>query len=148
MLPGQQRTGGFAMSLMDALGAPIRNQFGLRPGVHEDGTPAPYQLVAEDRHHLLDDVRHLNAHPHLPHFEPVGTSATLLEVLVRQVVSASAPVHPVMAPRSLFNGVLQARPHAGLGCLTVCDPTIWTSTNGGVSSLKVLWKNVCRGPEA
>jgi hypothetical protein len=50
--------------------------------------------------------------------------------------------HPVMPPGSLFDAILQARPEAGLGRLTVCDPTLWTSTNGGVDGLEALWNNL------
>jgi hypothetical protein len=145
VLPGQQRTGGFALSLMVALGAPIRNRFGLRPATTQSGEPTAFHLVAEDRQHLLADVPYLNLHPHLPHFERLGPAQTVLEVLVRQEVSAEAPAHPVLPPGSVFDAVLQARPQAGLGHVTVCDPTLWTSTNGGLAGLEVLWKNVCAG---
>jgi hypothetical protein len=143
VLPGQQRTGGFALTLMAALGAPVRNRFGLRPAAAETGVPAPYHPAADDRYHLLTGVPYLNLHPHLPHFERLGRAETTLEVLVRQEVSAEAPPHPVLAPGYLFDAVLQARPEAGLGRLTVCDPTLWTSTNGGVEGLEILWKNLC-----
>jgi hypothetical protein len=143
VLPGQQRTGGFALSLMAALGAPIRNRFGLRPAATETGEPTPYHQVVDDFQHLLTDVPYLNLHSHLPHFESLGPAKTALEVLVRQEVSAEAPPHPVVAPGSLFDAILQARPEAGLGCLTICDPTLWTSTNGGVEGLEILWNNLC-----
>jgi hypothetical protein len=141
-LPGQQRTGGFAVSLMTALGAPIRNRFGLRPSATEGGEPAPFHLSGEDRQGLLADVPYLNLHPHLPHYERLGAGETALEVLVRQVVDPAAPPHPVVPPGSLFDSVLQARPEAGLGRLTVCDTTLWTSVFGGVEGLHVFWKNV------
>jgi hypothetical protein len=143
VLPGQQRTGGFALSLMAELGAPIRNRFGLRPAAVANGEPAPYQLGANDEQRLLTDVPYLNLHPHLPHFERLGTAETALEVLVRQEVSGQAPPHPVLPPGSLFDAVLQGRPEAGLERLTICDPTLWTSTNGGLEGLEVFWNNVC-----
>jgi hypothetical protein len=145
VLPGQQRTGGFALSLMAALDAPIRNRFGLRPGSTSYGLPSPYHLAAQDRQGLLGDVPYLNLHPHLPHFERLDAAESALEVLVRQEVSTEAPTHPVMAPGSQFDAIFQSRPEAGLGQLIVCDPTLWTSTNGGVDGLKALWKNVCVG---
>lgn len=143
VLPGQQRTGGFALSLMAALGAPIRNRFGLRPATTSNGQPSPYHLAAQDRLRLLGDVPYLNLHPHLPHFERPDAAESALEVLVRQEVSTEAPAHPVFAPGSQFDAILQARPEAGLGRLIVCDPTIWTSTNGGVDGLEALWNNLC-----
>jgi hypothetical protein len=143
ILAGQQRTGGFALSLMAALGAPIVNRFGLRPAATEDGAPAPYRLASEDRHGLLTGVPFLNLHPHLPLFEPVHAGSATLEVLTQQQVSATAPPHPVMIPGSFFDSVLQARSDAGLGRMFVCDPSVFTSTNGGTEGLEVLWKNIC-----
>jgi hypothetical protein len=78
-LPGQQRFGGFGLSLMAGLGAPIRNRFGLRPARADDGAPAPFNQVAEDRFGILTGVPHLNLHPHLPHYERVGAGADALE---------------------------------------------------------------------
>jgi hypothetical protein len=143
VLPGQQRTGGFALTLLSSLGAPIINRFGLHPASIEDGTPVPFELSSEDRHGLLAGVPFLNLHPHLPSFERVGAGRTTLEVLARQEVSTTAPPHPVIAPATFFDSVLQARPDAGLGRLFVCDPTVFTSTNGGTQGLEVLWKNIC-----
>jgi hypothetical protein len=59
-----------------------------------------------------------------------------------QVVDPGAPPHPVVPPGSLFDSVLQARPEARLGRLTVCDTTLWTSVFGGLEGLHVFWKNV------
>jgi hypothetical protein len=142
-LPGQQRTGGFALSVMAELGAPIVNRFGLRPATTDDGTPTSFQLNGDDRYELLADVPYLNRHPHLPHFERVGAATTALEVLARQEVSVDAPAHPLMAPGSFFDSILQTRLDAGLGRLVICDPTLWTSTNGGIEGLETLWRNVC-----
>jgi hypothetical protein len=141
-LPGQQRFGGFGLSLMAALGAPIRNRFGLRPACAEDGNPAPFKQVAEDRLGILAGVPYLNLHPHLPHFERLGAGADRLEVLARQIVQPEAPAHPVVAPGGAFDAMLQARPGAGLGRLVVCDATLWSSTAGGLHGLQVFWKNV------
>jgi hypothetical protein len=141
-LPGQQRFGGFGLSLMAGLGAQIRNRFGLRPAHTEAGEPAPFKRVAEDRFGILADVPHLNLHPHLPHYERAGTGADALEVLARQVVQPDAPAHPVMPGGSDFDAILQSRPEAGLGRLVVCDATLWSSTAGGLQGLQIFWKNV------
>jgi hypothetical protein len=140
-LPGQQRTGGFALSLMARLGAPIGNRFGLRPATTEDGNPAPIRLEPGDWQQPLRDVPYLNLHPHLPHFERLRPAQAALEVLVRQVVSLDAPRHPILPPGSLFDSVLQGRPDAGLGRLTVCDATLWTSNNARLDGLEAFWKN-------
>ena len=141
-LPGQQRFGGFGLSLMAGLGAPIRNRFGLRPARADDGDPAPFNRVAEDRFRILTGVPHLNLHPHLPHYERIGAGADALEVLARQTVQPKVPAHPVVAPGGAFDAILQARPEAGLGRLVVCDATLWSSTAGGLRGLQVFWKNV------
>lgn len=44
-IPGQQRFGGFALSLMRALGIPIRNRFGFRPATGRDGQPTPFPIA-------------------------------------------------------------------------------------------------------
>ena len=141
-LPGQQRLGGFGMSLMEGLGAPIRNRFGLRPARAVSGEPAPLKQAADDRFGLLSGVSHLNLHPHLPHFERVGRGTSALEVLARQIVSSDAPEHPVMKRGSEFDAILQSRSGAGLGRLVVCDATLWASTCGGLDGVKTYWKNV------
>jgi hypothetical protein len=141
-LPGQQRFGGFSLSLMAGLGAPIRNRFGLRPARAENGDPAPLTLVAEDRFGIMAGVPHLNLHPHLPHYERMGAGADALEVLARLRVEPGAPTHPDVTAAGAFDAVLQARPDAGLGRLVVCDATLWSATAGGLQGLQMFWKNV------
>ena len=141
-LPGQQRFGGFGVSLMAGLGAPIRNRFGLRPAHIKTGEPAPLKQVAEDRFGILTGVAHLNLHPHLPHYERVGAGVEALEVLARQTIQIDAPAHPVMSGGSEFDAILQCRPEAGLGRLVVCDATLWSSTAGGLQGLQIFWNNV------
>jgi hypothetical protein len=146
-VPGQQRFGGFARSLMRGLGLPIENRFGLRPALASDGTPAPVELGCIDRRALLNGVQSLNAHPHLPHFERLGASRELLEVLVRQRLDPGAPAHPFRtAGHSHFDAVLQATPAAAAGCLIVADATVWSSAAGGTESLERLWRNVALAP--
>jgi hypothetical protein len=142
-VPGQQRFGGFALSLMRGLDLPIRNRFGLRPAQGPDGTPAPVELTALDRRGLLAGVQTLNVHPHLPHFERLEGSRELLEVLVRQSIDPTAPPHPFCAVgHTQFDAMLQATPAAAAGSLIVADATLWSSTAGGTQSLEKLWCNV------
>jgi hypothetical protein len=142
-VPGQQRFGGFALSLMRGLELPIRNRFGLRPAQAPDGTPEPVEMVALDRRALFAGVATLNAHPHLPHFERLEGSRDRLEVLVRQRIDPAAPAHPFgAAGHTHFDAVLQATPAAAAGCLIVADATLWSSAAGGLVSLERLWRNV------
>jgi len=142
-IPGQQRFGGFALSVMSGLGLPIRNRFGLRPARNPDGSPASFELAAADRGGLLDGVTSLNLHPHLPHFERYDTSLASLEVLVRQPLEACAPEHPYSASgRRDFDAILQAVPGVFAGQLLVTDATLWTSVFAGLESLERFWRNV------
>lgn len=84
-----------------------------------------------------------NLHPHLPHLEPLADAAAKLDVLARQLVSAAAPPHPFTADgRASFNALLQSRPGVFPGTLLVSDATLWSSTAGGLESLRRLSTNV------
>jgi hypothetical protein len=145
-VPGQQRLGGFARSLLRDLGIAVSNRFGLRPAKMQDGSPAPIQINSEaDRFNLLQGVRTFHLHPHLPHFEMLGDSADKLDVLVEQPINLEAPPHPfVTQGRTTFDALLQSKPNLFRGRLLICDATIWTSTNGGLGSLRQFWENVTR----
>ena len=63
-----------------------------------------------------------------------------MDVLVRQPIDPAAPPHPfAQSGRTTFDAVLQSR---FAGALVVGDATLWSSTAGGVESLKRLWGNV------
>jgi hypothetical protein len=143
-IPARQSFGDFGLSLLDGLGVPVRNRFGLRPAKLPDGSPAPLEITAElDRAGLMQGVTTFNLHPHLPHLERLGDSATKLEVLARQPIDLSAPPHPFTAGgRRDFDALLQSKPEVFRGRLLICDTTTWSSTVGGVDSLKRFWQNV------
>jgi hypothetical protein len=145
-VPGQQRFGGFARSLLRDLGVPVSNNFGLRPAKMQDGSPAPIQINSQaDRFNLLQDVNTFNLHPHLPHFEMLGDSPHKLEVLVEQSIDIGAPPHPfIKQGRKTFDALLQATPSVFGGRLLICDATIWSSTAGGLGSLRQFWANMSR----
>jgi hypothetical protein len=145
-IPGQQRLGGFAKSLLRDLGVSVSNRFGLRPAKAPDGSPASIQINSKaDRFNLLQDVRTFNLHPHLPHFEMLGDSAHKMDVLVEQLIDLEAPPHPfVKQGRKTFDALLQSKPNVFSGRLLICDATLWTSTNGGLGSLRQLWANMTR----
>jgi len=142
-IPPQQRFGGFARSLLAGLGVPVENRFGLRPAAEADGSPSPIEVeTALDRLHLLKGVNTFNLHPHLPQLERLGTAVTALDVLARQRIDLAAPPHPFTRDRSTFDALLQSRPNTFAGNLLVSDATLWSSTAGGVDSLRRLWTNV------
>jgi hypothetical protein len=148
-IPPQQRFGGFARSLLAGLGVPVENRFGLHPAAESDGSPAPIEIEsALDRLHLLQDVSTFNLHPHLPQLERLGDAATKLDVLARQKISLTAPPHPFTRDgRTTFDALLQSRPDVFEGHLLVGDTTLWSSTAGGVDSLRQFWTNVVGRPE-
>jgi hypothetical protein len=70
-----------------------------------------------------------------------------LDVLVRQRVDLTAPPHPFVTSGHLtFDALLQSRPGVFAGALLVGDATLWSSTAGGVDSLRRLWRNVVGRP--
>ncbi|MCF7552307.1 hypothetical protein [Pseudonocardia sp. WMMC193] len=143
-IPPRQGFGGFARSLLAGLGVPVRNRFGLRPAAAPDGTPAPILPVPEvDRAGLLRGVSTFNLHRHLPHLERSGEAVARLDVLARQRIDASAAPHEFCrGGRTTFDAMLQSRPGVFAGDLLVTDATLWSSTAGGVDSLRRLWRNV------
>jgi hypothetical protein len=90
-------------------------------------------------------VKTLHLYPHLPHFEMLGDSAQKLDVLVEQSIDLQAPPHPFIKPgQKTFDALLQSKPNVFGGRLLICDATLWTSTNGGLGSLRQFWANVNR----
>lgn len=145
-IPPQQRFGGFARSLLAGLGVPVENRFGLHPASEPDGSPAPIEAEhGIDRLQLLNHVTTFNLHPHLPHFERLGESSEKMDVLARQRIDLSAPPHPfTQGGRTTFDALLQSRPGVFAGDLIVCDTTLWSSTAGGLDSLRRFWTNVAQ----
>jgi hypothetical protein len=142
-IPPQQQFGGLARSLLAGLGVPVENRFGLRPAAEADGSPSPIEVeTALDRLKLLNGVRTFNLHPHLPQLERLGGAVTKLDVVARQKIDLTAPPHPFTRERTTFDALLQSRPDTFAGSLLVSDTTLWSSTAGGVDSLRRFWTNV------
>lgn len=143
-LPARQAFGGFSRSLLSSLGVPAINRFGLRPAAMFDGTPQPIEVSRDlDRLGLLDGVDTFNVHPHLPHFERVDDGLDRLDVLARQGIDRSAPSHPfVREGNATIDALLQSRADVFAGTVLVSDTTLWSSTAGGLGSLRRLWSNV------
>jgi hypothetical protein len=143
-IPARQCFGDFGISLLNGLGLPVRNRFGLRPAKLPDGSPAPLEVAAEfDRSGLMDGVTTFNLHAHLPHFETLGDNVAKFDVLARQPIDLDAPPHPFTAGgRRDFDALLQSKPDVFRGRLLICDTTTFSSTAGGVDSLQRFWRNV------
>jgi hypothetical protein len=147
-IPPQQQFGGFGRSLLAGLGIPVENRFGLHPAREADGSPTPIEIEAgHDRLNLLNGVATFNLHPHLPHLERLGDAKLKLDVLARQAIDLSAPPHAyVQEGHTTFDALLQSRPGVFAGDLLVGDATLWSSTAGGLESLRRLWTNVVERP--
>jgi hypothetical protein len=65
-------------------------------------------------------------------------------VLARQKIDLAAPPHPFTRDRTTFDALLLSRPDTFAGSLLVGDTTLWSSTAGGVESLRQFWTNVIR----
>jgi hypothetical protein len=148
-IPPRQGFGGFARTLLAGLGVPVENRFGLRPAVTTDGAPAPVDIDrALDELDLLRGVDAFHLHPHLPQLERIGPAIERMDVLARQRIDLTAPPHPFThGGRSSFDALLQSRPDTFAGKLLVCDTTMFSSTAGGVESLRRFWTNVIQRPE-
>jgi hypothetical protein len=86
-------------------------------------------------------------HPHLPHFERLGDAVLKMDVLARQRIDLTAPAHPfIHNGRATFDALL----YSGIGVFTgdvlVGDATLWSSTAGGLDSLRRLWTNIVQRP--
>ena len=147
-VPPRQGFGGFARTLLAGLGVPVENRFGLRPAHETDGSPAPIEVERSlDRLRLLEGVDTFNLHPHLPQLERIDASATRMDVLARQPIDLTAPTHTfTQGGRRTFDALLQSRSEVFAGTLLVSDTTLWSSTAGGVDSLRRLWSNVTGRP--
>jgi hypothetical protein len=146
-IPPQQVFGRFARSLLAGLGVPVENRYGLHPAAEADGSPSLIEVeTALDRLRLLQGVRTFNLHPHLPHLERIGDAINKLDVLARQKIDLTAPPHPFARERATFDALLQSRADAFAGTLLVSDTTLWSSTAGGVESLRQFWTNVVQRP--
>ena len=147
-IPPRQGFGGFARTLLAGLGVPIENRFGLRPATEADGSPAPIEAERSlDDLGLLEGVERFNLHPHLPQLERLGDAAARMQVLARQKIDLSAPPHPfVQGGRESFDALLQSAPETFAGRLLVCDTTMFSSTAGGLDSLRRFWTNVVQRP--
>jgi hypothetical protein len=146
LVPRQQRFGKYTRSLMQGLGVPVENRFGLRPatikGTNNQLVPLSKQMDL-DKHKLLEGVATFNFHMHLPHYAVTTDDEKLICVLARQPIDMSHP-HPfIEAGHREFNMFLWMPPMGErAGDILLADSTIFTTLFGGDESLERFWKNL------
>ena len=144
LVPPQQQIGGFACFLLQALGYPIENRFGLRPAKGPDGSPTTLKKYEDlDSTSILQGVSTFNVHPHLPHLFVPPECKNILVLAKQQIDTCIAP-HPfVQSGNTSFDAFLHIPPESRrAGNIYVCDATLWSSVFGGQSSLIQFWKNL------
>ena len=151
LVPRQQRFGQYTRSMMNGLGVPVLNQFGLRPALVK-GTKqiAPLTINKDlDTLGLLNGVTTFNFHPHLPHYAVTTQDTDSVHVLTRQPIDLDRP-HPfTQAGNTEFNSCIWMPPSAErAGHILLADSTIFTTLFGGVDSLETFWKNLATIPLA
>ena len=145
LVPRQQRFGKYTRSLMEGLGVPVENRWGLRPAVLP-GTRQIAPLTRNldlDRRGWLEGVDTFNFHPHLPHYAVTTDDPKAIHVLARQPLDTSAP-HPFIEEGNReFNMFLWMPPAGGrAGDILLADSTIFTTLFGGTESLQRFWTNL------
>jgi hypothetical protein len=144
LVPRQQRFGQYGRALLEALGLPIENRYGLRPATLSDGkTIAPLSVARDlDTKGWMMGVENFNFHMHLPHYALTRDDGTA-RVLAKQPADLSRP-HPfTTAGEREFNSLVWA-PASGdrAGDVLVADSTIFSTLFGGDQSLDRFWKNL------
>lgn len=144
LVPRQQRFGLYPRTLMEGLGIPVINRFGLRPAVVE-GTQriGPLTIARDlDTRGWLEGVTAFNFHPHLPHYAVAAEDARV-RVLARQPIDLSKP-HPfTLAGNTEFNSLVWMPPAGDRGGdVLVADSTIFSTLFGVDESLERFWKNI------
>ncbi|MGW0807701.1 hypothetical protein [Nonomuraea sp. NPDC002799] len=148
LVPRQQRFGRYTRSLMEGLGVPVENRYGLRPAVTAGNTSAPLSIAEDlDLKGWLRGVSHFNFHMHLPHYAVTTDDPDVIQVLGRQPIDTSRPPHPFTeAGNSEFNTFLWMPPSGDrAGDVIFADTTVFSSLFGVDESLRTFWNNIVSG---
>jgi hypothetical protein len=145
LIPHQERFGGYVRSLMQGLGIPIENRWGLRPAV-VSGTNevAPLTTARDlDTRGWLTGVTRFNLHPHLPHYALTTKDTKSIHVLATQPIDLSHP-HPfTLAGNTEFNRFVWMPPGGDrAGDVLLADSTLFSTLFGVDSNLETFWKNL------
>ena len=146
LVPRQQRFGGYTRSLLDGLGIPVENQWGLRPAVVRDRV-APLTIARDfDKRGFLAGVTNFSFHMHLPHYAITSAARGPIHVLAKQPIDLSRP-HPfVEAGNDEFNTLVWMPPSgARAGDVLVVDSTVFSTLFGSDESLTHFWRNIAQG---
>lgn len=173
LVPRQQRFGGYTRALLNGLGIPVENQWGLRPAVIKggarpadapgselekgawlSGTTAPSDHIAPltvlrdlDTRGFLAGVTNFSFHMHLPHYAVTSDRHGPIHVLAKQPIDLSRP-HPFTnAGNKEFNSLVWMPPGGDrAGDVLVVDSTVFSTLFGSDESLTRFWTNVATGP--
>ncbi|MFF7357801.1 MULTISPECIES: hypothetical protein [Streptomyces] len=144
LVPRQQRFATYVRGLMQGLGVPVVNRYGLRPATGEGNRIVPLSTVRDlDPKGWLDGVTNFNFHMHLPHYDVTTDDPDAVRVLARQPIDLSRP-HPFTeAGNTEFNMFLWMPPGGDRAAdLLLADSTIFSSLFGGDESLRNFWRNL------
>lgn len=145
LVPRQQHFGKYTLGLINGLGLPVENRYGLRPlRDKETKQLAPLSKANDlDKRGWLNGVTTLNFHMHMPHYA-VTDDSNSVHVLGRQPIDTSKP-HPfVEAGNTEFNMFLWAPPSGDrAGDVLFADSTIFSTLFGADDSLRNFWRNLC-----
>ncbi|AKU93221.1 hypothetical protein AKJ08_3608 [Vulgatibacter incomptus] len=157
LVPRQQRFGGYTRSLLDGLGIPVENQWGLRPAtdarIRHEGEgeawataprSAPLTVMSDlDTRGWLTGVQNFNFHMHLPHYAITTKDSRSIHVLARQPIDLTRP-HPFTAAGNRELNALVWVPPGGerAGDVLVVDSTVFSVLFGADESVERFWKNL------
>jgi hypothetical protein len=145
LVPRQQRFGGYTRALMNGLGIPVENQYGLRPAtIKGTNEIAPLTRNADlDKRGFLKGVSTFTFHMHLPHYELTAKDAKDVHVLATQPIDPSRP-HPFTeAGHREFNSLVWLPPSGKrAGEVVVADSTVFSTLFGGTESIARFWRNL------
>jgi hypothetical protein len=148
LVPRQQRFGRYTRSILQGLGIPVENRFGLRPATVK-GTKkiAPLTIARDqDTRGFLAGVTTFNFHFHLPHYAVTSTDPKAAVVLAKQPIEMSGPPHPFTeAGNREFNTLVWVPPAGKRAAdVLVCDSTVFSVLFGADDSLTHFWKNLVK----
>jgi hypothetical protein len=147
LVPRQQRFGGYTRSLLQGLGIPVENRFGLRP-LRDAATRriAPLEVTGDlDSRGWLRGVTNFNFHQHLPHYAVTDPGSRGVHVLARQPIDLRKPHPYTEAGNTRFNALVWLPPAGDrAGDVLIADSTIFSTLFGSDESLVRFWTNLAK----